>query len=102
MKSTYFSTVDEVLLRVYYRYKNSPNKYHELDEVIQSLKNCFIESEMHATRGNRPLWAFGIIHEVAAINRLLDKYGTYIANLCTPIEDTSVKQADKLKLKGYF
>ena len=106
LKSTYFSTIDEVLLRVYYLYKNSTKKCRELEEVIQSLKSCFIESEseMHVTRGNRPLRACGtrfIAHKVAAINRLLDKYGAYIAHLCTLIEDPSVKQADKSKLKGY-
>ena len=53
---------------------------------------------MHATKGNRPLCACGtrfIAHNAAAINCLLDKYGAYIAHLCTFIEDSSVKQADK-------
>ena len=38
---------------------------------------------------------------VAAINRLLHKYGAYITHLISLIEDPSVKQTDKQKLKGY-
>ena len=39
-KSTFFSAVDELLLRVYYLYKNSPKKCHELNEAIAALRLC--------------------------------------------------------------
>ena len=73
---------------------------------MQSLRFCFTESEsgLHTVKGNRPLRACGtrfISHKVAAINRLLDKYGAYLAHLFTLMEDSSVKQVDKQKLKGY-
>ena len=73
---------------------------------MQSLRFCFTESEsgLHTVKGNRPLRACGtrfISHKVVAINRLLDKYGAYIAHLFTLMEDSSVKQVDKQKLKGY-
>ena len=45
LKSTYFATVDDVLLRVYYLYKNSVKKCRELEEVVQSLRHCFMGSE---------------------------------------------------------
>ena len=107
LKSTYFSTIDDVLMRLYYLYENSAKKCRELDDVVQYLKLCFTEPEsrLSATRGNKPLRACGtrfIAHKVAAINRLLDKYGAYIAHLITLIEDPSVRQTDKQKLKGYL
>lgn len=106
LKSTYFSTIDDVLMRLYYLYENSAKKCRELDDV-QNLKFCFTESESgpHATKGNRPLRACGtrfVAHKVAAINRLVDKYGAYLAHLVTLIENPSVKQTDKQKLKGYL
>lgn len=78
-----------------------------MDDVVQNLKFCFTESESgpHATKGNRPLRACGtrfVAHKVAAINRLVDKYGAYLAHLVTLIENPSVKQTDKQKLKGYL
>ena len=42
-----------------------------------------------------------ISHKVAAIGRLLDRYGAYIAHLTELIENSSTKAADKQKLKGY-
>ena len=73
---------------------------------MQSLEFCFTESEsgLHTVKENGPLCTCGtrfISHKVAAINRLLDKYGAYIAHLFTLMEDSSVKQVDKHKLKGY-
>ena len=34
LSKTYFTTVDELLLRIYYIYENSPKKCHELNEVV--------------------------------------------------------------------
>ena len=38
LKSTFFSTVDELLMQVYYVYKKSPTKCKELLEVVNELK----------------------------------------------------------------
>lgn len=100
LKSTYFSTIDDVLMRLYYLYENSAKKCRELDDVVDSLRLCFAESVsgIQTTQGNRPIRACGtrfIAHNVAAINRLLDKYGAYIAHFVTLIEDPSVQQTDK-------
>ena len=102
----YLLFIDDVLMQLYYLYENSAKKCRELDDV-QNLKFCFTESESgpHATKGNRPLRACGtrfVAHKVAAINWLVDKYGAYLAHLVTLIENPSVKQTDKQKLKGYI
>ena len=52
------------------------------------------------TRGNRPVRACGtrfVAHKVAALGRLLDRYGGYVAHLTTLIEDPHVKSVDKEK-----
>ena len=95
LKSTYFSTIDDVL---YYLYENSTNKCQELDDVVQSLKS-FTESEsgLGTTKGSRPLCACGtrfITHKVASINRLLDKYGAYINHLIIALLKISISKTN--------
>ena len=102
-----YNTIDDMLMRAYYLYEKSPKKCHELDEVVASLRECLEEDEMPSskTKGNRPLRACGttfVSHKVAAINRFIDRYGAYINHLITLTEDSSVKPADKQKLKGYI
>ena len=46
LKDTFFSSVDEMSLRVYYLYEKSPKKCRELDEVVAELKMCLELSEM--------------------------------------------------------
>ena len=60
LKDTLFSAIDEMLLRVYYLYHNSPKKCRELDEVVLELRMCLEElgSESYL-RGNRPIRACG-------------------------------------------
>ena len=104
LTGTLFSTVDEMLLRVYYLYKNSPKKCHELDEVIAALRPCLEPGDLPDEGGSRPLRACGtrfVSHKVAAIGRLIDRYGAYLAHLTTLTEDSSVRAVDRQKLKGY-
>ncbi len=104
LKDTFFSSVDEMLLRVYYLYEKSPKKCHELDEVVAELKMCLELSEIPDKGGNRPLRACGtrfVSHKVAALGRLIDRYGAYLNHLTALTEDSTVKAADKQQLKGY-
>ena len=103
-KDTLWTTVDEMLLKVYYLYEKSPKKCRELEEVVSELKACLEPHEFPGKGGNIPLRACGtrwISHNVVAIGRLLDRYGAYIAHLITLTEDPAVKSIDKQKLKGY-
>ena len=87
--STYFSVIDDMLMRIYYLYEKSPKKCAELADVVDELKQCLEESDM-PTRGNRPLRACGtrfVAHKVAALGRLIDRYGAYLAHLTSLIED---------------
>ena len=104
LKDSLFSSIDEMLLRVYYLYHKSPKKCRELDDVVESLKLCFEPSEMPIT-GNRPIRACGtrfVTHKVAALNRFIDRYGAFLNHLANMTEDPTVKSADKQKLKGYM
>ena len=40
-------------------------------------------------------------HKVAAIGRVIDRYGAYMAHLIGLTDDSSVKSVDRQKLKGY-
>lgn len=103
-KGSLFSAVDEMLLRVYYLYENSPKKCHELDQVIAAFRLCLEPDDLPSEGGNRLLRACGtrsVSHEVVAIGRLIDRYGVYLAHLTTLTEDSSVREVDRQKLKGY-
>ena len=67
LKKTYFSEVDDFLLRVYYVYSKSPKKCKELEDVVSELKECLDPSEFPDDGGVRPLRACGtrfISHKV--------------------------------------
>ena len=40
LASTFFSTVDDMLMRIYYLYEKSPKKCVELEEIVEELKEC--------------------------------------------------------------
>ena len=56
-------------------------------------------------RDVRPLRASGtriVSHKVAAVCRVLERFGTYLHHLCSLTHDASVKSVDKQKLTGYI
>ena len=105
LKGTFFSEVDEILLRIYYLYEKSGKKCRELDHVVQALKQYLQPFEMPSSRGNRPLCASGtrfITHKVGALSCIIDRFGAYLSHLQTLITDSATKCADKAKLTGYI
>ena len=105
LKKTYFSSIDEMLLRLYYIYEKSPKKCRQLEDLVADLKACLNSSDFSHKRGIRPLRACGtrfVSHKVAALNRVIERFGAYLNHLCSLLEDPSVKSVDKQKLKGYI
>ena len=104
LANTFFSTIDDMLMRVYYLYEKSPKKCVELAEVVDELRQCLEDDGDMPNRGNRPLQACGtrfVAHKVAALGCLIDRYGAYLAHLTALIEDPHVKSVDREKLRGY-
>lgn len=104
LKATYFTNIDELLLRLYYVYEKSPKKCRELETVAAELQSCLEESDLPRGRGVRPLRACGtrfIAHKVNALDRVINRFGVYISHLIALTEDSSVRPADRDKLKGY-
>ena len=103
LANTFFSMIDDMLMCVYYLYEKSPKKCVELAEVVDELRQCLEDGDM-PNRGNRPLRASGthfVAHKMAALGRLIDWYGAYLAHLTALIEDPRVKSVDREKLRGY-
>ena len=104
LKTSFFTAIDELLLQVYYMYENSPKKCCELEVVVEELGACLEPSELPSSGGTRPLRACGtrfIAHKVAALGRLIDRFGAYLAHLTAMTADSCVKAIDRQKLKGY-
>ena len=105
LKNTFFSSVDELLLQVYYVYEKSPKKCRELQEVVDELRVCLEPSELPLQGGNCPLRACGtrfVAHKIAALGRVIDRFGAYLAHLVALTEDSSVTPSSRQKLKGYI
>ena len=54
LKSTFFTTIDGLLLQVYYMYEKSPKKCSELEAVVQKLKTCLEPTEIPKEGGSLP------------------------------------------------
>ena len=66
------------------------------------MKQCLTDTEMPKQGGTRPLRACGtrfVAHKVAALGRLIDKYGAYLNHLTMLSQDRTVKSVDRVK--GY-
>lgn len=104
LKNTFFSSVDEFLMQVYYVYEKSPKKCRELQDVVEELRACIEPTEL-PSGGDRPLRACGtrfVSHKVSALGRVIDRFGAYIAHLVALTEDQSVPSSSRQKLKGYI
>ena len=101
LSTTYFKKVDEVLLRLYYLYENSPKKLRGLKELHLAYKDTFqfVEGSVKPKRASGTRW---ISHKLAALKLLVDKFGLFIQHLETLSSDRSVKSSDQAKLKGYI
>ena len=101
LNGTAFDLIDEMLLRLYYLYKKSPKKCRELEEVVSDLKECLLFQD----GGVKPIRASGsrwISHKLAAIKRVLSKYGAYTHHIAALSESSSVNSRDRAKLRGYY
>jgi hypothetical protein len=43
-----------------------------------------------------------VSHQVAALKRIIDRFGAYMNRLITLSEDSTLKAVDRQKLKGYI
>lgn len=103
--ATLFSSIDDMLMRVYYLYEKSQKKCCDLEYVAIELKACLEPTDMPTGGGNRPLRACDmrfVTHKVAALERLINRFGAYLNHLAILSEDPTVKSTDRQKLKGYL
>ena len=100
-KSLLFAAISEMLIRLLYLYKKSPKKTQELAAIGEDLMEVF----QFPKGGNTPVRCQGtrwISHKRRAMQRVVDRYGAYIQHLTAMMNDSSVKAADKAKVRGYL
>ena len=54
--------------------------------------------------GIRPLRACGtrfVLHKVAALERVINRFGAYLSHLISMAEDSTLKAVDRQKLRGF-
>ena len=93
--------INEMLLRLYYLYQNSPKKSQELASIVSDLKEVFSLPKGGAlpVRCQGTRW---ITHKRKALQRVIDRFGAYIAHLTTLSQDSSVKAVDRARIQGYL
>lgn len=94
LKSTYFDSIDDLLLKLYLLYKKSPKKCHQLEDVVASLRECLEPHDLPHKGGSYPLRASGthfVAHKVNALERRINRYGAYIGHLTALTEHPNVK-----------
>ena len=104
LKPTFFAMVEELLLGLYYIYEKSPKKCRKLEGIGVELKACWEPTEMPSKGGTHPLCTCRtrfVAHKVVALERMMDRFGAYISHLIAMTEDSSVKPANKEKMKAY-
>ena len=90
-----------MLLRLYYLYEKSPKKTRELVAIVDDLKEVF----EFPKAGNVPIRSQGsrwINHKRKALQRVVDRFGAYIAHVTTLAADTSLRSEDRARLRGYL
>lgn len=103
-RNSVFLAVDDLLLRLYYLYEKSPKKCRELHDVVRELMSCVDEEDFPESGGDKPLRACGtrfICHKVAAMHRVIERYGAYLSHIVSLSEDRSVTAVHRQKLRGY-
>ena len=96
----FMEPVDVTLRHLYYMYTNSSKKHRELKKLYEVLRDQF---EMYGC-GVRPLKAAGtrwIDHKLRAMERLVEKFGLYAADLQNVISTCKISK-DRAVLEGKF
>jgi len=99
--SPLFSAIEDLLLHLYYLYEKSPKKSSDLAGIIEDLKEVF----GFPKGGNLPIRCQGtrwVSHKRKALQRVVDRYGAYIAHLIALTEDRSLKTEDRECCRGYL
>ena len=102
MKGSSIDDVDEMLLRLYYLYEKSPKKCHQLEEIVVQVRGCILDNSI-ACKGKKPIRASGtrwIAHKFGAMKRILSQYGVYTNHLASLSQDSTVKSADRAKIRA--
>ncbi len=100
LSSPLLRNITEMLLQLYYLYSKSPKKSRELSDIVTDLKEVFEFKEGDApVRSQGSRW---ISHKRKAMQRVVERYGAYIAHLTTLVSDSSITTTDRARLTGYL
>ena len=92
LKTTYFDSVNGMLLNLYLLYAKSPKKRRQLGEVIADLKECLALVD----GGSEPIRASGsrwIGHKWNAMKHLLSRYAAYTCLKILPLSQLTEQRS---------
>ena len=101
LKGTAFNFIHNMLLCLYYIYEKFPKKCRELKEIVMELKGCLQFNDA----GVQPAWAIGsgwVSHKLNTMKLVLSTFGVYTSHLAALSADSSVKDSDGAKLRGFY
>ena len=86
---------------MYYIYMKNYLKCRALDNIACELKLCFEPFKVPRTGPLCPCGTRFVAHKMAALERMIDRSGTYLTHVVSMTEDDTVKDVDKHKTKSY-
>jgi len=95
MSGTWFDSIDDMLLKLYYLYEKSPKKSCELMDIINDLKEFLSFDD----NGVTPIGTRWVTHKLCAMKRVLSKYSANTHHLAALSVEPAVKSTDRAKLK---
>lgn len=93
--TTVFSEINDMIVKVYYLYKNSPKKMRQLKGLGEALEMAV--SPPVKAQGTR--W---LEHKIRALSWISKNYGLLITHLSHLSEDTTYKSTERAKFKGMY
>ena len=94
--SAMFLSVQEMLLHLFYLYEKSPKKLRELTSIVDELEVYLSYKKVVV------ISPFDVREQDGSLTSEMQCSGWYILHLTELINYTSVKAADKARLKGYL
>ena len=100
-KETFFSSIDDMLLKMFYLYEKSPKKFRLLQDVYDNLKSeiDFQSKKVKPVKACGSRW---IGHKHEALKHLYDKFGVIMKSIHEMCSDNSFTAADRAKFSSYF
>ena len=101
LKGTDFDDTNDLILKMYYLYKRSPKKLHQLKKLVAIDSNSFefLDGGVKPKKASGTQW---IAHKMRALDLIIDKYSLLMQHLENLSKDKSYPAKERPTFKGWY